>query len=150
MNTVSWVVTQITEHGFEVWDTFLKRHHHKCPWTYLNRTFKYFFGGYVLYPNKGVMHLSICNINIPPPSRAYHRHLTPSPSPGVGNLTLEPLGGVGALNKMYEQCWENSVVRQTLTPTRDHLPYSPYCTTHSWLLIERRSLHLISCWGLKC
>ena len=42
-----------------------------------------------------VMHLSICNINIPP--RAYQGHLTPSPSPGVGNLTLEPLGGVGNL-----------------------------------------------------
>ena len=25
------------------------------------------------------------------------------------------------------------VVRQTLTPTRDHLPNSLYCTTHSWL-----------------
>ena len=25
------------------------------------------------------------------------------------------------------------VVRQTLTPTRDHLPISPYCTTYSWL-----------------
>ena len=39
------------------------------------------------------MHLSICNINIPPPSpRAYHGHLTPSPSPGVGHLTNPPLG----------------------------------------------------------
>ena len=36
------------------------------------------------------MHLSICNLDIP---RAYHAHLTPSLSPGVGNLTLELCGG---------------------------------------------------------
>ena len=45
------------------------------------------------------MHLSLCNLSIPPPparsppASAYHGHLTPSLSPGVGNLTLEPLRG---------------------------------------------------------
>ena len=39
----------------------------------------------------GVMHLSICNIKIPP-GGAYHRHLTPSPSPGVRHLTNLPRG----------------------------------------------------------
>ena len=35
-----------------------------------------------------------CNINIPPlPPPAYHGHLTPSFSPGVGHLTNPPRGG---------------------------------------------------------
>ena len=47
------------------------------------------------------MHLSICNLNIPR-HRAYHGHLIPSLSPRVGNLTLEPLGGVGNLTQAAE------------------------------------------------
>ena len=41
------------------------------------------------------------------------------------------------------------IVSPTLIQTRDHLPNSPYCTTHSWPWIGRRSFPLISCWGLK-
>ena len=45
------------------------------------------------------MHLSICNLDILPPTPG---HLTPSPSPGVGNLTLEPLRGWGIWHQAVE------------------------------------------------
>ena len=54
---------------------------------------------HIYYSKVLFMHLSICTINIPP--RAYHRHLTSSPSQGVGNLTLELLGGVGNLTPSH-------------------------------------------------
>ena len=38
------------------------------------------------------------------------------------------------------------IVSPTLIQTRDHLPISPYCITHSWPSIERKSLPLIGCW----
>ena len=48
-----------------------------------------------------IMHLSICNLNIPPPpfppNRAYHGHLTPSFPPRVGHFTFRTAAGVGNL-----------------------------------------------------
>ena len=43
--------------------------------------------------------------------------------------------------KIDESDWEQQISAHIQA---NRLPISPYCTTHSWLKIKRRSLHLIT------
>ena len=58
------------------------------------------------------------------------------------NNTLASIFAISLKQNIWMELGELEV--KTLTPTKDHLSFSPHCTTHNWVQIERRILYLIT------